>query len=90
MKKTILITGVAGCIGTNLATRLLADGYRVVGVDNLITSTGENLKELKKNSDFTFVKHDVTKPFPKSLTAHLSSKLLFLLPNCTLLLCDLC
>ena len=35
VKKTILVTGVAGFIGSNLADRLLAAGYRVLGLDNL-------------------------------------------------------
>ena len=35
MKPTILITGVAGFVGSNLADRLVSEGYRVVGVDDL-------------------------------------------------------
>jgi UDP-glucose 4-epimerase len=41
--KNILVTGVAGFIGSNLAKKLLAEGYRVVGLDNLSTGTLENV-----------------------------------------------
>ncbi len=65
--KTILVTGGAGFIGSNLCSRLLQQGDAVIAVDNFITSTGENLKPLLKNPNFTFIKHDITKPFPKIL-----------------------
>ena len=60
--KHILITGGAGFIGTNLCKKLLDEGCRVTVVDNLITSSGENLTELSKNPNFKFIKHDITKP----------------------------
>lgn len=71
--KTILVTGGAGFIGTNLCQKLLDQKYKVIAVDNLITSSGENIKKLKSNPNFIFVKHDITKPFPKSLISHFSS-----------------
>lgn len=43
MSKTVLITGVAGFIGSNLASRLIEAGYRVVGIDNLSAGTLENV-----------------------------------------------
>ena len=43
MSKTVLITGVAGFIGSNLASRLIEAGYRVVGIDNLSAGTRENV-----------------------------------------------
>lgn len=68
--KTVLVTGGAGFVGTNLCKKLLEQGNKVVAVDNLITSSGDNLKELKKNPHFTFIKHDITKPFSsKNLTS---------------------
>lgn len=66
----ILVTGAAGFIGSNLTRELLTKNHTVIGVDNLITSDGANLKELKKFPKFTFVKHDISKPFPQKLTTH--------------------
>ncbi|MCB0483985.1 MAG: NAD-dependent epimerase/dehydratase family protein, partial [Flavobacteriales bacterium] len=39
MKKTVLITGAAGFLGSHLCDRFIAEGYRVVGMDNLITGS---------------------------------------------------
>lgn len=71
----ILITGSTGFIGSNLARSLLKKGHSVIGVDNLITSDSDNIKDLKKYPRFTFIKHDITKPFPKNIsriTSHVS------------------
>ncbi len=57
--QTILISGGAGFIGSNLSRLLLDDGYKVVAVDNLITGEKENIKELLKNSNFEFIEKDV-------------------------------
>lgn len=43
MRKTILVTGVAGFIGSNLAKHLLNDGYSVIGIDNLSAGTLDNV-----------------------------------------------
>lgn len=43
MSKTTLITGVAGFIGSNLADRLIAEGYRVIGIDNLSYGVAEQI-----------------------------------------------
>ncbi len=43
--KTIAVTGVAGFIGSNLADRLVAGGYRVVGIDNLAYGVAEQVPE---------------------------------------------
>lgn len=61
----ILITGGTGFIGSNLSKRLLEQGHRVIAIDNLITSNGDNLKQLLRNPKFKFIKHDIVKPFPK-------------------------
>src|SRR5210317_372991 len=58
--KRALITGAAGFLGSHLADRLLAEGYEVVGMDNLITGDLRNLDHLKAEPRFTFVEHDVT------------------------------
>src|SRR3989475_11990966 len=56
----ILVTGAAGFLGSHLCDRLLAQGHRVVGVDNFITGAPANLAHLKSHRDFQFVLHDVT------------------------------
>ncbi|MCL4539981.1 MAG: NAD-dependent epimerase/dehydratase family protein [Bacteroidetes bacterium] len=45
MKQTVLVTGVAGFIGSNLADRLLQKGYRVTGIDNLTYGVREQIPE---------------------------------------------
>ena len=60
MKKTALVTGGAGFLGSNLCARLLRDGYRVVALDNLYTGSRENFAAFADNPDFSFVKADVT------------------------------
>ena len=54
-----VITGAAGFIGSHLTEALLDRGWTVVGVDNLLTGSTENIAHLV-NRDFTFIKHDVT------------------------------
>lgn len=75
--KTIIITGGAGFLGSNLSKRLLSDGERVICVDNLLTGREENIKDLYSNPNFSFIKHDVTTPLPEDLKAdaifHLAS-----------------
>ena len=61
-KKTILIAGGVGFIGSNLALRLLSEGNEVIVVDNLITGSLANLKILEKQKDFKFIRHDIIKP----------------------------
>jgi dTDP-glucose 4,6-dehydratase len=56
----ILITGAAGFLGSHLCDRLLADGHAVVGMDNFITGSPDNLVHLMGNPDFAFYKHDVS------------------------------
>ena len=62
----VLVTGGAGFIGSNLCIRLLAMGYNVVAVDNLITGDQKNIKQLISNPNFTFIKHDINEPWPKN------------------------
>lgn len=56
----ILVTGAAGFLGSHLCDRLLADGHRVIGMDNYITGTPANLAHLEHHTAFQFVRHDVT------------------------------
>ncbi|OGW60714.1 MAG: NAD-dependent dehydratase [Nitrospirae bacterium RBG_16_64_22] len=55
----VLITGVAGFIGSHLADRFLADGHEVVGMDNFITGDVANIAHIR-NPRFSFVQYDVT------------------------------
>jgi dTDP-glucose 4,6-dehydratase len=54
-----VITGAAGFIGSHLAEALLDRSWSVVGVDNLLTGSTQNISHLA-NRDFAFIKHDVT------------------------------
>jgi UDP-glucuronate decarboxylase len=62
-KKTILITGGAGFIGSHLCEKYLREGNRVIALDNLQTTfSEENIEQFKPDPNFSFVKHDITKP----------------------------
>jgi dTDP-glucose 4,6-dehydratase len=61
--KRAVITGGAGFLGSHLCERLLAEGYQVICVDNLITGRTDNIAHLLGRPDFEFLKHDVSKPF---------------------------
>ena len=62
-KKTILVTGGAGFIGSHLCERLLTDNHKVICLDNLFTGSLDNIEVLKSNINFEFVNHDITKPY---------------------------
>lgn len=59
--KTILITGAAGFLGSHLCDRFIFEGYKVIGMDNLITGDLKNIEHLFKLPNFEFYHHDVTK-----------------------------
>ncbi len=56
----ILITGAAGFLGSHLCDHLLADGHQVIGMDNFITGSPDNIAHLASNDNFSFYKHDVS------------------------------
>jgi dTDP-glucose 4,6-dehydratase len=56
----IVITGGAGFIGSHLTDRFLAEGHRVVAVDNLLTGTYQNIAHHVNNPNFEFIYHDVS------------------------------
>ena len=62
-KKTILVTGGAGFIGSHLCRALLNLDNKVICLDNLFTGSTENIIEFKNNPNFEFVFHDIIKPF---------------------------
>jgi len=55
----ILVTGGAGFIGSHLCKYLLEKGENVIAVDNLITGTKANIKELQDNSRFEFIEENI-------------------------------
>ena len=63
MKKTILVTGGAGFVGSHLCERLLNDGHEVISVDNYFTGNKSNIVHLQKNPFFEIVRHDITMPY---------------------------
>jgi dTDP-glucose 4,6-dehydratase len=59
-KKTAVVTGAAGFLGSQLTDRLLMEGYKVIGLDNLLTGSVHNIEHLAGNADFKFIHQDVT------------------------------
>jgi len=57
-----VVTGGAGFLGSHLCDLLVGKGHRVVCVDNLITGSLENIRQLRENPAFRFIERDVTKP----------------------------
>ena len=61
MKKTSVVTGAAGFLGSHLADLLLARGHKVIGIDNFVTGSVDNISHLGGNPDFKFIQQDVTR-----------------------------
>lgn len=63
MSKRAMVTGGAGFLGSHLCDALIADGYDVVAVDNLITGRLENVAHLRNDTRFEFRELDICAPF---------------------------
>lgn len=63
MKKTVLVTGGAGFVGSHLCRALLNRGNHVICMDNFFTGRMQNIEDLKENPDFDLIIHDVTLPY---------------------------
>ena len=57
----ILITGAAGFLGSHLCDRFLDQGHEVVGMDNFLTGSPDNIAHLRDNPRFSFIEHNVSK-----------------------------
>ena len=76
-KKRVLITGAAGFLGSHLCDRFIAEGYEVIGMDNLLTGNLSNIEHLFPLKEFSFYHHDVSKfihvPGPLDYILHFAS-----------------
>lgn len=59
--KRVLVTGAAGFLGSHLCDRFIAEGFHVIGMDNLITGDLANIEHLMPLQRFEFYNHDVSK-----------------------------
>jgi len=63
MKKkspTSVVTGAAGFLGSHLTDLLLSRGHKVIGLDNFVTGSADNIAHLGGNKNFKFIQQDVT------------------------------
>jgi dTDP-glucose 4,6-dehydratase len=63
VRSRALVTGGAGFLGSHLCEALLADGYSVVAVDNLLTGRLSNIEHLRREGNFEFLQLDINRPF---------------------------
>lgn len=57
-----IVTGAAGFLGSHLTDKLLHEGYKVVGIDNLSNSSLENLRQALEHENFKFIRADLLEP----------------------------
>jgi UDP-glucuronate decarboxylase len=61
-RKTVLITGGAGFLGSHLCDRLIAQGHDIICLDNFFTGTRQNIEHLLAHPRFELMRHDITFP----------------------------
>ncbi len=66
MDGKVLVTGCAGFIGSHLVERLLEEGHRVIGIDNMRTGNQSNMVSFSSHPEFSFIEADVCDPSLKS------------------------
>lgn len=75
--KTAVVTGGAGFVPSHLIERLLADGLKVVALDNFVTGHARNLESFADHENFRFIEHDVSEPYeiegPVDYVFHMAS-----------------
>ena len=76
---SVIITGVAGFIGSNLAKLLLNEGHEIIGIDNFSYGCERNILEIKNNKNFKFIFGDLCNPlllndFKSDYIVHLASQ----------------
>ncbi|MCH1485805.1 MAG: SDR family oxidoreductase [Flavobacteriaceae bacterium] len=62
-RKNILITGGAGFIGSHLCRKLVLTGHNITCLDNLLTGSKKNIKDLILKPNFKFIEHDIIEPY---------------------------
>ena len=62
-RKTVLVTGGAGRIGSRICAELLREGNYVICIDNLSTGTKANILQLMGHPHFEFIRKDITEPY---------------------------
>jgi len=60
-KKSVVIAGGAGFIGSHLCDRLIREGFKVICLDNFITGKLENIRHLLRDKNFSIIEHNITK-----------------------------
>lgn len=60
IQPTSVVTGAAGFLGSHLTDLLLSRGHKVIGIDNFVTGSVDNISHLGGNRDFKFIEQDVT------------------------------
>lgn len=68
-RKTILVTGGGGFIGSHLCERLLQDGCDVICLDNFFTGSKNNIRHLLSSPAFELIRHDITVPISLEVDA---------------------
>jgi UDP-glucuronate decarboxylase len=68
----ILLTGAAGFLGSHISKKLVENNHVVIGLDDLSTGTVKNIEPLLKNSNFSFIEHDVRNPYRLEVDAILN------------------